>query len=319
MLTNPRSDRIKRVSALVGRSFRRRTGLILVEGPQAVRELLVHKPDTVRDVYIDPTRASGLVRLAEEATRWVHEVSSEVAEAISPDGQGVAAVATVNAVLAGPPKASEPLASVASDALAVGGEPKAVPPQARGKTTSDHIRGCEGSIPLAVMLPETQDPGNAGTIIRSAAAFGAMAVFLGEGSVDPTNPKVIRASAGAIFHLPIYRLNLDEAREVFAGGVAQVLGTSGSAGSVNLDRLILSSLTAREDSVTAHSPALRGLRGPHIWVLGNEARGLSTGDQELCDVLVSIPICERVESLNAAAAAAVCLHASHMVAFTDGT
>ena len=85
VLDNPRADRVRRVSGLVGRSARSRSGLMLVEGPQAVRELVVHRPFAVRDVYVREdaweTHAD-VVDLARRATRWVHPVTAEVSAAL---------------------------------------------------------------------------------------------------------------------------------------------------------------------------------------------------------------------------------------------
>ena len=86
VLDNPRADRVRRVSGLVGRSARSRSGLMLVEGPQAVRELTAHRPFAVRDVYVREdaweTHAD-VVDVARRATRWVHPVTAEVSAALS--------------------------------------------------------------------------------------------------------------------------------------------------------------------------------------------------------------------------------------------
>lgn len=276
VLDNPKAERIRKVAALGGRSFRRKAELILVEGPQAVTELLRHQPENVVDIYVgEEWRGSDLHGLATETTKWVHLVSPRVAATISKNSQGIVAVAKTRSILNA---ATGPLLTQA---------------EAR----------------FAVALPETQDPGNLGTIIRSAAAFGADAVFLGTGSADPTNPKVIRASAGAVFLLPIYRADLAEARR--RHGAALVLGTSGADGSKDLNQLV----TAAIRETNSSSP----LTQSHLWVFGNEARGLSGEDAALCDLLVRIPIEDRVESLNAAAAAAVCLHASSLIAKSKGS
>ncbi len=280
VLTNPRSERIRKVRALGGRSARKKTGRILVEGPQAVRELVTHRGGDVVDVYFEESLFGGdLYEAASLATRWVHLVDEDVARAISPDCQGVAAVAKVSAII-----------------------------QDRQQISSLPVKANS----FAVALPETQDPGNAGTIIRSAAAFGAEAIFLGKGSVDPTNPKVIRSSTGSVFQVPIFTVDLGEAASQFAGGGATVLGAAGGPGTENLDTLLVGAVCLEGGSLD-FAPA-NPLVGTHIWVFGNEARGLSRDVEGACDLLVSIPIAAKVESLNAAAAAAICLHASHLSA-----
>lgn len=251
-----------------------------MEGPQAVRELLTHRGGDVVDVYFEESLFGGdLYHLAAAVTRWVHLVDEDVARAISPDCQGVAAVAKASAII----RSDELIASL--------------PTQRAG---------------FAVALPETQDPGNAGTIIRSAAAFGAEAIFLGKGSVDPTNPKVIRSSTGSVFQVPIFTVDLDTAAVEFAGGGAKVLGAAGEPGAANLDALLIRAVCPPEGAPDGADAS--PLAGTHIWVFGNEARGLSADVVRACDLLVSIPIAAKVESLNAAAAAAICLHASHLSA-----
>lgn len=151
-----------------------------------------------------------------------------------------------------------------------------------------------GTPQLVVALAQGRDPGNAGTVIRSASAFGADAVLLSAGSVELHNPKTVRASVGSVFQLPI------SAGDPLADQIAlgrsrgmQVLAADGT-GSDDLDELA----------------AAGALAGPTLWVFGNEAWGLPAADRELVDRVVAVPIHPRVESLNLATAAAVCLHAT---------
>lgn len=281
VLDNPRSDRIRAVAALGGRSARRRTSRILIEGPQAVREAVRFRPHDIIDVYVTSeveARDPALVAEAQGVTAWVHTVTDEVARAISPDGQGIVAV---------------------GDAAAIGEGNRDV-----WRELTKVSAGARSPVPFVVCLPETQDPGNAGTIIRTADAMGAVAVILGKGSVDPANPKVIRSSAGSVFHLPILRASLDQVRAHLPLSTWTILGTSGYGADLSLDTLLFSS---REVSALAV---------PHAWVFGNEARGLSEEESALCDALVRIPLAGHAESLNAGAAAAMCLFASSLVSST---
>lgn len=139
---------------------------------------------------------------------------------------------------------------------------------------------------LGVYLHQVRDPGNAGTIIRTADAAGADAVLIGPESVDPYNGKCVRATAGSLFHLPIVR------EAPLPEGL--VLLAADAAGRTTLDDLLDSG----------------ELAGPHVWVFGNEARGLPDRVAARCERTVRIPIRGRAESLNLAAAAAVCLYAS---------
>ncbi|HEY7010530.1 MAG TPA: RNA methyltransferase [Jatrophihabitantaceae bacterium] len=142
---------------------------------------------------------------------------------------------------------------------------------------------------LAAVLVEPNDPGNLGTIVRTADAAGADAVVVC-GGVDAYNGKAVRASAGSLFHV---KLAVDaDLDAVFASGLG-TLATTG-AGTVELDRLI--------DDGT--------LRRPTAWLFGSEAHGLPSDVLARADRAVRIPIHGRAESLNLAAAAAVCLYAS---------
>ena len=171
-LTNPRSDRVKAVRALSRRSVRVRTGLFLVEGPQAVREAVGFRADLVRDVYVTPEAAgrhTAILEAAASARLHVHEVSAEVLAAMcdTESPQGIAAVCRVLDVPLEP-------------ALA------ALPPMS-----------------LTCVLTHVRDPGNAGTVIRGADAAGADLVIVGDASVDVYNPKVVRSTVGSLFHVPI--------------------------------------------------------------------------------------------------------------------
>ncbi len=142
---------------------------------------------------------------------------------------------------------------------------------------------------LVAVLVEPNDPGNAGTILRTADAAGADAVVL-VGGVDVYNGKAVRASAGSLFHLRVC-VDADLAAVLDAG--LPSFATSG-AGALDLDDLI-------DDGE---------LRGPALWLFGSEAHGLPADALAAADHEVRVPIHGRAESLNLAAAAAVCLYAS---------
>lgn len=149
---------------------------------------------------------------------------------------------------------------------------------------------------LVVVLLDVRDPGNAGTVIRTADAAGADAVVLAtdDGAVDLHNGKVVRASAGSLFHLPIAVAPWPEVLAALRTAGLRVLATAAAGG---LDLFDADSFDA-------------DLTEPTAWVLGNEAHGLPPEVAAACDAAVSIPIRGRAESLNLASAAAVCLYAS---------
>ncbi len=138
---------------------------------------------------------------------------------------------------------------------------------------------------LVVVCIDVRDPGNLGTVVRSAVASGVGGIICCDGSVDVYNPKCVRASAGSLFHTRI----------VAGGEPVTVLGTLGGWG--------LRRLGTRPD---AGEPYYRAdLAGPTALVFGNEAHGLPEAAAASLDGWVTIPMAGRSESLNVGMAAAV--------------
>ena len=144
---------------------------------------------------------------------------------------------------------------------------------------------------LVAMLCGVADPGNAGTVIRTADAAGADAVLLTRGSTDPYAGKCVRASAGSLFHLPVVTgLSVRPTVESLRAAGLTVLATTVDGDPIDeLDEV---------------------LAGPVAWLFGNEAHGLDADVASSADRAVRIPIHGRAESLNLAAAAAVCLYST---------
>ena len=145
----------------------------------------------------------------------------------------------------------------------------------------DPVAGC------VALLHEVRDPGNAGTVLRSADASGSGAVVFSGTSVDVYNPKTVRASAGSVFHLPVVR----GAETLDVIGRARALGA----------RVLAMASGGRTDLYRAD------LSGPVVFVFGNEAHGLPDDIVAAADASVRVPQTGRAESLNLAAAATVCL------------
>ncbi len=257
-LSNVRADRIAQVKALAGRSARRRARRFVVEGPQGVREAVRFAAESVLDVYVTEAanaRHPEIAREATEAGLRVYGCSPDVANAMSADAQGVIAV--------------------------VGLE------RAEGASLPE-------APTLVAILADVRDPGNAGTVIRTADAAGADAVILAGESVEATNPKVLRASAGSYFHLPVIEgLSLADAVAAVRAVGLRVLAADGRG-------------TVALGEGTA-SPA--ALAPPTAWMFGNEAHGLAPEALALAEA-VRVPMFGRAESLNLAAAATLCLFAS---------
>lgn len=180
ILDNPKAARVRRTAALVRKKERQATGLFLVEGPQAVRELLAHRPDLAETVYA----TTGV-----EA--WQHEVDRLASD------RGVAIERVTGSVLAAMTDTVTPQGVVAIARIEA-------PP------LDEALSGAR----LVAVLHEVRDPGNAGAVLRAADAAGADAVvFTGE-SVDPWHPKVVRSTTGSLFHLPV---SVAGSLEEFAG------------------------------------------------------------------------------------------------------
>lgn len=254
----PRTPRIVAARRLQRRRDRDQTGRFLAEGPQAVREALT---GTVHELF------------GTDAALHRHADLAQAAAA-----RGV------------------PVSAVTDDALAVLAE--TVQPQGL-------VAVCEQfDVPLGTalsrqpalvaVLAEIRDPGNAGTVLRTADAAGAGAVVFAGDAVDPYNGKCVRASAGSLFHVDVVR---DADPEAVVAALRQagirVLAATGH-GDADLD-----------DLADAGS-----LGGQTAWLFGSEAHGLPRHLLRAADLRVRVPIHGRAESLNLAAAAAVCLYAS---------
>lgn len=262
---SPRSARVTAARRLAKRSFRAKERLFVAEGPQAVREAAGHLgPDgapTLVDLFATEDAArryADVVDTARATGARVHLADDAVLD-------GIAQTVTPQGLLGVCRFLDVPL--------------------------DDVLRAAPR---LVAVLAQVRDPGNAGTVLRCADAAGADAVVLTDRSVDPYNPKAVRASAGSLFHLPV--VVGAGAEETVAGlrrAGARVLAADG-AGAHDLD-----------DELDSGAMA-----APTAWVFGNEAWGLPEETRALADAVVRVPIHGRAESLNLATAAAVCLYAS---------
>ncbi|MEV0157098.1 RNA methyltransferase [Micromonospora sp. NPDC050686] len=259
-LFTPRTPRVVAARRLQRRRDRDGAGRFLAEGPQAVREALAHT-GTVVELFGTPAaldRYADLAATAAGADVPVSEVTDEalaaLAETVAP--QGLVAVCR---------QLDVPLER------ALARRPR-----------------------LVAVLAEIRDPGNAGTVLRTADAAGAGAVVFAGDAVDPYNGKCVRASAGSLFHVDVVRAaDPVHAVEALRTAGLSIFATTGY-GAADLDDL---------------ADAGR-LAAPTAWLFGSEAHGLPPALTEAADERVRVPLHGRAESLNLAAAAAVCLYAS---------
>ncbi|HVW79714.1 MAG TPA: RNA methyltransferase [Mycobacteriales bacterium] len=256
-MDSPRNPRIVAARALREPRGRRAAGAFLAEGVHAVQAAL-DAGFALREVFVSDDAAErerDLVRALAHRQVVLHTVTDRALRAVAETTTPQGVVAVVDAP-----------------------SPAGIPP----------------AVQLAVILDDCSDPGNAGTVIRTADAAGAQLAAFGEGSVDVWSGKCVRASAGSVFHLPLVvgRPTADVLADLKAAG-CQLLATAPD-GQDELDEL-------------ADTGALVAATA---WLFGSEAHGLPAELVALADRVVRIPIRGRAESLNLAAAAAVCLYAS---------
>lgn len=154
--------------------------------------------------------------------------------------------------------------------------------------TLSHVLGPgKDSAPLILVLASLQDPGNLGTIVRSAEAFGASGIMSLPGTVSPWNPKAVRASAGSIFRTPLIATTADDCVATLREAGIHILTTT----------------------VMAAQPVdLVNLAGPVAFLIGNEGNGVPANLAAHADTSITIACPGPVESLNAAVAASVLLY-----------
>jgi len=263
------NPRVKAWAALQQKKGRDETGLFLVEGAHLAAEALRSGFEVTEVLYVPGASAAEVVRsAAARAGRggvpWIavsEAVMQKIADTRTP--QGVAAVV----------RKREP---DLDELLAAAGE--------RFRTPNGLAEPWGGPW---VALDAVQDPGNLGTILRSADAAGAAGVLVGHGSADLYNPKTIRACMGSLFRVPAVYCDLREALpRLKAAGVK-----------------VFAALL----SPSARSCYEADLAGPVCFVLGNEGAGVSPDAAALADEAVVIPMRGGAESLNVAMAATVLL------------
>ena len=271
-------SQLQRAQRLHRREQRSRHGQTLVEGPQAVRELLACAPGLARDLYVTEEaieRHGDVAELASAAGVWTHVLAAQDMRDLSADAQGVVAVIST--------------------------------PEAPG------LNSLLGEASLVVATLDIADPGNLGTIVRTADAAGADAVAVGKASAELYSPKVMRSAAGSHFHVPcVAGVEASElaARAREAG--LQVLTAEGT-GEWELPVLIREAAEAR---ILGAAPSGPDLRRRTLWFVGNEARGFAGCDFDV-DARVAVPLYGKAESLNVSTALAVCAYASAMAQRAD--
>lgn len=262
-VTSAANERVKLIRSLAGPSARRKRHMTLVEGITLVNEALESGVSFVTVACEEEASSTGRVAHLAGA---LHERGVEVWAASRGVFRSLAQTETPQGIIAAIRVPDVDVDGVLGEVMA-------------------RARAPEGAI--VVLMDGVQDPGNAGAIVRSADAFGASCAIFAAGSADPYNPKVLRASAGSIFHLPC--VTLDEA-------------------SSTLDGLIAGGFRLFYGDARSSTPVFgTDLTGAVVIAVGNEAAGVSPAVRSRGSG-VAVPIHGKAESLNVAMALTAILY-----------
>jgi TrmH family RNA methyltransferase len=253
IVQSKQNARLKELRRALANSGRKGAGLVGIEGPNLVEEAL---------------RAGLRVKCVfagERMQHWVEalHLPSETEVLFVPSGFLDATLVT---------ESPQPVAALVE------------PPD---WTWAHLLSGTRGATPLIVILAGIQDPGNLGTIIRSAEAFGADGVVCLPGTVSAWNPKAVRATAGSVFRVPVLSAPEDETLEHLRTAGVRILATTVQG---------------------AQSADMADLAEPVALVIGNEGNGVPVNLAAKADGAITVPCPGPVESLNAAVAASVLLY-----------
>lgn len=245
VITSRDNPNVKRIAKLTKRSEAKKEGVIYLEGTRLCEEALTSGQKAVEVIVTEDK-----ISWAEEFTPDIEplvlsrDVFTKISQTVNP--QGVAIIINEPQISAEIPRRSD-------------------------------------DKDIYVVLENTQDPGNLGTIIRMADAFGLTAVIVSPTTCDPYNDKVIRATMGSIWHIPVIRKTMDECFGFFAHENIDTIATHLKGTELGTGDLKL----------------------PCAYFIGNEGDGLTDETSSKCSKLVKIPMKGKAESLNAAVAASV--------------
>ncbi|MBG9796377.1 RNA methyltransferase [Brevibacillus laterosporus] len=254
-LQNPLVKRLKELQTKKGRES---AGRFLIEGEHLVEEALLSKMEVVTLLYDEGKGLPATVNRALEAFPYP-----------------VKCLSTTDAVLSKLSETKTPQGIVAEVKM-------------RSNDWATEWKCLQKYDFLILILDELQDPGNVGTIMRTAEAAGVDAVLMGRGSVDLYNGKVLRSTMGSFFRMPVFTCDVKAVSEQIKMAGGRILVTALGQQSREYDEPVYS--------------------GKVAIVIGNEARGVSDSVLSQADELIHIPIYGRTESLNAAVATGVMLY-----------
>lgn len=289
LIDNPHSERVRRLVAL-GRGNSHDSKRFLVEGPQSVREAVRYASDSISDIYVNKeacatseeenNQSSTLQAIIKEALSkdlYVHPVESSIMQKISSDSQGIVAVSDAQSL-------DEFYASEFKNLQ-------------KSMSTEGSVRAGNANNPLLIAACwQVRDPGNAGAIIRVADVAGCAAVVFIDDCVSRWNSKLVRSTAGSLFHLPVVQMSVkdwfDYAKKSNTRVIAADIYGTDQNKPVPFPQILAN------NELTKSSLAI---------LFGNEARGLTQDILQKVDDISIIPIYGKAESMNLATSAAVML------------
>ena len=331
LMDNAHSDRVKRICA-ISRAKSRGDGCFLVEGPQRVREAVRYARKSILDIYVlqDAVNSGSnrsysgatsggpievIAKIVDESLKnncYVHPATAEVMSKISTDCQGIVALCDSKVLDEEFSKEFNKIGKISEiDEISE-----------IEKEVVDDAKSCNNKDILIASCWQVRDPGNAGAIIRVADVAGCNAVVFVDDCVSRFNSKLVRSSAGSLFHLPVVKMSENEWFDWAKNAkikviAADIYGTENkkpkSFASV-LDSFRNESNIASNNVSNAHNIASNNTSNnpsniaSNIAILfGNEARGLPQEVLNEVDEISVIPIYGKAESMNLATSAAVML------------
>ena len=283
LINNPHSERVRRLVTL-GRGKSRDCERFLVEGPQSVREAVRYASYAISDIYVtqeacvhnedENNQSSSLQEIVQEAlsrSLYVHPVESSIMQKISSDSQGIAAVLNAQSL----------------DETYVG--------EFQNLRESALVENADKPLLIAACW-QVRDPGNAGAIIRVADVAGCDAVVFVDDCVSRWNAKLVRSTAGSLFHLPVVQMSVRDWFSYAKKANVHVIAAD-IYGTDQRKPVPFPNILANTDLASASVAIL----------FGNEARGLPQEILRQADDISIIPIYGKAESMNLATSAAVML------------
>ncbi len=283
LINNPHSERVRRLVTL-GRGKSRDCERFLVEGPQSVREAVRYASYAISDIYVtqeacvhnedENNQSSSLQEIVQEAlsrSLYVHPVESSIMQKISSDSQGIAAVLNAQFL----------------DETYVG--------EFQNLRESALVENADKPLLIAACW-QVRDPGNAGAIIRVADVAGCDAVVFVDDCVSRWNAKLVRSTAGSLFHLPVVQMSVRDWFSYAKKANVHVIAAD-IYGTDQRKPVPFPNILANTDLASASVAIL----------FGNEARGLPQEILRQVDDISIIPIYGKAESMNLATSAAVML------------